>query len=96
MLSLHLLAIGVSARRLTDMLVDVGERNQHFIAVHSRQLHQIFHMTHENCRRQLDKVIRADKVIHEQQLGLPFSPPNLDHLAPPEVRLAIGSGCQSV
>ncbi|XP_043223036.1 dynein regulatory complex protein 1-like [Amphibalanus amphitrite] len=73
-------------RRLTDMLVDVGERNQHFIAVHSRQLHQIFQMTHENCRRQLDKVIRADKVIHEQQLGLPFTPPALDHLAPPEMK----------
>ena len=76
-------------RRLTDMLVDVGERNQHFLAVHSRQLHQIFQMTHENCRRQLDKVVRADRVIHEQQLGLPFSPPDLDHLAPPQVRCPV-------
>ena len=77
----------VTFRRLTDMLVEVGERNQHFVSVHSRQLHQVFQMTLENCRRQLDKVIRADRVIHQQQLGLPFSPPDLSHLQPPEVRL---------
>ncbi|XP_037079173.1 dynein regulatory complex protein 1-like [Pollicipes pollicipes] len=73
-------------RRLTDMLVDLGERNQHFVSVHNRQLHQIFEMTYESCRRQLDKVVRADKVIHEQQLGLPFTSPDLEFLAPPEIK----------
>lgn len=34
-------------------------------------------MNEEECRSLLDEVLAADRVIHEQQLGLPWPAPDL-------------------
>jgi len=43
----------------------------------SKKFNHIWQMNEEECKKLAQSIVEADRIIHEQQLGLPWSPPPL-------------------
>jgi len=43
----------------------------------SKKFNHIWQMNEEECKQLAGSIVEADRIIHEQQLGLPWSPPPL-------------------
>jgi len=43
----------------------------------SKKFDHIWEMNEEDCKKLATSILEADRIIHEQQLGLPWSPPPL-------------------
>jgi dynein regulatry complex protein 1 len=46
------------------------------MAADAKKFNEIWMMNEEEAKRQARQVLEADRIIHEQQLGLPWSPPS--------------------
>merc|ERR1719440_2404332 len=68
-------------KRLTRQFQDLQEKFRHFDQSDDRQFREIWQLNETQVRQLVAKVLDADKIIHEQQLGLEWTPPRDDQLA---------------
>ncbi|KAG3006279.1 Dynein regulatory complex protein 1 [Phytophthora cactorum] len=62
-------------RRLTKQYRDLQRKYAHFEASDSSKFDEIWLMHEEEAIRKIEKLLDADRIIHEQQLGLTWRPP---------------------
>merc|ERR1719375_2512901 len=67
-------------KRLTQQFQDLQEKFKHFEQADDRQFREIWQLNEANVRQLMSKVLDADRIIHEQQLGLEWTPPREDLL----------------
>jgi dynein regulatory complex protein 1 len=63
-------------RRITEQFQDLQGKYKHFEASDARKFDEIWSMKEGEVKDLLGTVLQADKIIHEQQLGLYWYPPN--------------------
>ena len=63
-------------RRITEQFQDLQGKYKHFEASDARKFDEIWSMKEGEVKELLGTVLQADKIIHEQQLGLYWYPPN--------------------
>ena len=64
-------------KRVTDMFTDLQHKSKHFLAVDLKKFHDIWVMNEEKCKDFARSLLNADRIIHEQQLGLKYVSPDL-------------------
>ncbi|XP_069478007.1 dynein regulatory complex protein 1-like [Ambystoma mexicanum] len=64
-------------RRIVEQYKQLQKKMRHFAAVDSKKFHEIWLMNEEEVKELVTKALEADRVIYEQQLGLPWAPPDL-------------------
>lgn len=68
-------------KRITEQLKELRKKFRHFQVTDSKKYREIWEMNEEEVHESMRKVLQADKIIYEQQLGLPWTPPaNMDAL----------------
>jgi dynein regulatory complex protein 1 len=65
-------------KRITDQFKELQKKFRHFQIADSKKYRQIWQMNEEIAKEKLRKVLQADRIIHEQQLGLEWTPPDED------------------
>ncbi|RLN97325.1 hypothetical protein BBJ28_00003424, partial [Nothophytophthora sp. Chile5] len=62
-------------RRLTKQYRDLQKKYAHFEASDSNKFDEVRQMHEDEAMRKIEKLLDADRIIHEQQLGLVWRPP---------------------
>lgn len=62
-------------KRIVDQFKELQKKVRYFQRLDGTRHDDIWHMMEEECVELAQKVLAADKVIHEQQLGLQWKPP---------------------
>jgi len=62
-------------KRITKQFKDLQRKFRHFEKADKKQFEEIWKMNADEVKLLIDKVIKADKVIHVQQLGIQWKPP---------------------
>ncbi|EQC39242.1 hypothetical protein SDRG_03447 [Saprolegnia diclina VS20] len=65
-------------RRITKQYKDLQKKFQHFEENDGRKFDEVWAMHEAEALEQIEKVLQADRIIHEQQLGLVWVPPACD------------------
>ncbi|CAF3920873.1 unnamed protein product, partial [Rotaria sp. Silwood2] len=52
----------------------------HFLTADMEKFHELWIMNEERCKEMTQKLLDADRIIFEQQLGLTWTPPDLDFM----------------
>jgi len=63
-------------KRYTQLLMDLGDKLARFIAADSQRFEDVWGMHEDQVKGKLLRLLQADKLIHEQQLGLLWFPPS--------------------
>lgn len=63
-------------KRVTDMFNDLQLKSKHFLAVDLKKFHDIWKMNEDQCKKMAQSLLDADRLIHEQQLGLDWKSPD--------------------
>merc|ERR1719284_661360 len=63
-------------KRITDQFKDIQSKFQHFEVADTKRYRDLWQMNEETVTDLMRKVLQADKIIHEQQLGLSWLPPS--------------------
>ncbi|KAF5903097.1 dynein regulatory complex protein 1-like, partial [Clarias magur] len=72
-------------KRLIQQYKDIQERIRHFAEVDAKRYEEIWLMKEDEAKALVGRAVDLDRVIHEQMLGLTWSPPPLpfmDHSGP--------------
>lgn len=64
-------------KRVTDMFNDLQLKSKHFLAVDLKKFHDIWKMNEDQCKVFAKNLLDADRIIHEQQLGLDWECPEV-------------------
>merc|ERR1719482_1992477 len=67
-------------KRLTKQFKDLQEKFHHFEQADEKKFREVWEMNEQEVRGQIAKVLEADRLLHEQQLGLEWAPPKEDQL----------------
>ncbi|XP_076456963.1 dynein regulatory complex protein 1-like [Babylonia areolata] len=67
-------------KRITEQFRDLQKKSKHFMATDAKKFHDIWCMNEEECKTLTGDIMSADRVIHEQQLGLTWKAPDLSFL----------------
>ncbi|KAG7388836.1 hypothetical protein PHYPSEUDO_011670 [Phytophthora pseudosyringae] len=62
-------------RRLTKQYRDLQRKYAHFESSDSNKFDEVWQMHEDEAVRKIEKLLDADRIIHEQQLGLSWRPP---------------------
>lgn len=62
-------------KRITQQFKELQKKFRHFEKSDNTRFNEIWAMNESEVRQLIAKVIQADKVIHVQQLGIPWTPP---------------------
>jgi len=65
-------------KRITDQFKELQKKFRHFQIADSKKYRQVWQMNEETAQEKLRKVLQADRIIHEQQLGLEWQAPDED------------------
>lgn len=68
-------------RRLTQKYKDLQAKFRHFEVADTIKFDEIWNMHEDEAKDLVDKLLKADKVLSEQQLGWVWRPPDLDALS---------------
>jgi dynein regulatory complex protein 1 len=63
-------------RRITEQFQDLQGKFRHFQMSDSKKFDEVWAMKEGQVKEMLGLILQADKIIHEQQLGLYWYPPN--------------------
>ncbi|XP_039256460.2 dynein regulatory complex protein 1-like [Styela clava] len=63
-------------KRIAEQYKELHKKMKHFSATDNKKFHDIWCMNEEEVRKLVDKVLNTDCIIHQQQLGLPWSAPD--------------------
>lgn len=69
--------LGEEYKRVTDMFNDMQIKSKHFMAVDLKKFHDIWKMNEDQCKILSHSLLEADRIIHEQQLGLEWKCPDM-------------------
>lgn len=78
-------------KRMTEQFKDLQLKFKHFELVDSKKYIEVWKMKEANIVALAKKAMTADKVLHEQQLGLKWRPPNDEVASPVHCGLARSS-----
>jgi dynein regulatory complex protein 1 len=67
-------------KRLTRQFKDLQEKFHHFEQADEKKFREVWEMNEAEVRALISKVLAADKLLHEQQLGHEWQQPNPDQL----------------
>lgn len=65
-------------KRVTELFKDLQSKFKHFEDVDTRKYQEVWNMNDQAVGDLVKKVLQADRVIHEQQLGWTWQPPSDD------------------
>jgi dynein regulatory complex protein 1 len=65
-------------KRVTEQFKDLQKKFRHFEMVDTKKYRDVWEMNEQEVMRVVKKVLKADKLIHEQILGLPWQLPFRD------------------
>jgi len=63
-------------KRVTDMFNDLELKSKHFLSVDLKKFHDIWKMNEEQCKHMGKNLLDADRIFHEQQLGVEWKCPD--------------------
>eukprot|EP00933_Yihiella_yeosuensis_P039320 TRINITY_DN3329_c0_g4_i2.p1 TRINITY_DN3329_c0_g4~~TRINITY_DN3329_c0_g4_i2.p1 ORF type:complete len:667 (-),score=185.13 TRINITY_DN3329_c0_g4_i2:153-2153(-) len=67
-------------KRLTRQFKDLQEKFQHFEEADEKKFREVWEMNEQEVRGLMTKVLEADRLLHEQQLGHEWLPPKEEQL----------------
>jgi len=67
-------------KRLTKQFKDLQEKYHHFEQADEKKFREVWEMNEEEVRVFVDKVLKADRLLHEQQLGHEWIQPKQEQL----------------
>ena len=70
-------------KRITEQFKDLQNKYKHFQNADTRKFEEVWKMNQETVTKHVDKVLQADKIIHEQQLGLNWMAPDEEFFQSP-------------
>lgn len=76
--------LGDDHRRATEAFKDLQIKCRHFEQTDTRKYREVWEMNRELVAEKVRRVLDADRVLHEQQLGLAWRAPSDDVFLPPE------------
>ncbi|KAJ3171784.1 hypothetical protein HK101_011229, partial [Irineochytrium annulatum] len=62
-------------KRITEQFKELQKKFRHFQVADERKYNEVWRMNEELTQELMRKVLQADRIIHEQQLGLKWNPP---------------------
>ncbi|KAJ3042074.1 hypothetical protein HDV00_008155 [Rhizophlyctis rosea] len=62
-------------KRITEQFKELQKKFRHFQVADSKKYRDVWKMNDELAKELMRKVVQADRIIHEQQLGIPYIPP---------------------
>ncbi|KAI8928360.1 sperm tail-domain-containing protein [Entophlyctis helioformis] len=65
-------------KHLTEQFKELQKKFRHFQMADSKKYQEVWKMNEEEARELMRKVLQADRIIYEQQLGMRWSPPRED------------------
>ncbi|CAN0383699.1 unnamed protein product, partial [Scytosiphon promiscuus] len=68
-------------RRITKQYNDMQAKFRHFEISDNNRYEQVWSMHREEVLEAITKVLQADEIIHQQQLGWEWKSPNMELLA---------------
>jgi dynein regulatory complex protein 1 len=71
-------------RRVTEQFKDLQAKYRHFELADIRKFQEVWAMNEETVAAKVKRVLNADRVLHEQQMGLTWHAPSDDVFKPPE------------
>ncbi|CAF0707498.1 unnamed protein product [Brachionus calyciflorus] len=72
--------LGEDYKRVTDMFNDMQIKSKHFLAVDLKKFHDIWKMNEDQCKIYSHYLLEADRIIHEQQLGIEWKFPDISFM----------------
>merc|ERR1712159_640938 len=66
----------IEYKQVTDQFKDLQTKFLHFQKLDAQRYRDVWEMNEKNVTALMQKVLKADKIIHEQQLGLEWAPPS--------------------
>lgn len=78
-------------KKLHTDIMKIEEKADHFMEANDTKFHQVWDLNKATADKLLDDILKVDKVIHEQQLGLKWDPPDIslkDKMDMPSYRMA--------
>merc|ERR1712137_960410 len=67
-------------KRLTRQFKDLQEKFHHFEQADEKKFREVWEMNEQEVRGLISKVLEADRLLHEQQLGHEWLPPKEEQL----------------
>ncbi|XP_074656888.1 dynein regulatory complex protein 1-like [Tubulanus polymorphus] len=67
-------------KRITEQFKELQKKSKHFISTDAKKFHDIWCMNEAEAKDLVRKAMEENRIIHEHQLGLPWSPPDLQFL----------------
>ncbi|XP_059145951.1 dynein regulatory complex protein 1-like [Physella acuta] len=67
-------------KRITTQFTELQKKSKHFLAIDAKKFSDVWCMNEEECKDLVKSVLDADRLIHEQQLGLEWQIPDLKFL----------------
>ncbi|XP_076626610.1 dynein regulatory complex protein 1 [Colletes latitarsis] len=74
-------------------IIDLEEKSNHLATVNDRKYMQIWDMNIETANELVDKILAADRIIHEQLLGIEWEPPTEQLLRKEDLPSYCGAMC---
>ncbi|KDR12480.1 dynein regulatory complex protein 1 isoform X2 [Zootermopsis nevadensis] len=66
--------------RLQHNILDIEKKADHFAEVNDRKYQQVWELNRDTAKTVLDKVLDIDRILHEHQLGLEWTHPDVSLL----------------
>merc|ERR1712139_66119 len=63
-------------KRVTEQFKDLQTKFLHFQKLDAQRYRDVWDMNEKTVTELMQKVLKADKIIHEQQLGMEWAPPS--------------------
>jgi len=67
-------------KRITEQFKELQKKSKHFMSTDAKKFHDVWCMNEGEAKELVEKVIEEDRIIHEQQLGLPWNKPDMSFL----------------
>ncbi|CAF3016355.1 unnamed protein product [Rotaria socialis] len=67
-------------KRTLGNIQEIKRKAKHFLTADMEKFHELWIMNEERCKEMAQKLLDADRIIFEQQLGLNWVPPELDFM----------------
>nr|XP_050863595.1 dynein regulatory complex protein 1 isoform X4 [Vespula vulgaris] len=61
-------------------ILELEEKSQYFTNINDKKYFQVWDMNVKRVNELVDKILTTDQIIHEEALGLPWQPPEVDIL----------------
>ncbi|KAM3932447.1 dynein regulatory complex protein 1 isoform 2-T2 [Leptodactylus fuscus] len=70
-------ALSDDFKRIAEQYKELQKKLRHFAAVDAKKFQDIWVMNEEEMKQLVQKALEVDRIIHQQQLGLPWKAPGL-------------------